>query len=451
MKCYKCGSFLYESDYCSACGADVSTYKVIVKKSNEFYNKGLGYARDRNLSRAIECLETSLKMFKGNIAARNLLGLIYYEMGEYAMALAQWVVSKSMQNDNNMADYFLGTVQDNKPDLDLMSLTIRKYNKALTYIEQNNYDLAEIQLKKLLNENPHLVKGHQLLALLQIRKQKYAEARVALRKAERIDRGNPTTISYMTFVSEEIKDEEKDLSPSELRAKRTAEKSATDERAPLSGDDVIIPKSSYREYNPTTMAVIQIIIGVLIGAAIIFFIVTPAKTKALRNESAKAQAEYQAQIEELQNQISELADDDSVMAERDNYKNLVNAYAAYIEEDYTGAAEYLMKIKKPEAVGTGFAAMYEEFGTAALRQAGEALSDEGFALYSDNRFADSIKVFEKCLEYDPNNEYAPYYLGMCYYFTNDAANALKYLRQYVDNFPGASHVDEAYEIIDAIE
>ena len=448
MKCYKCGSFLYESDYCSACGADVSIYKKIVKKSNELYNRGLGYARDRNLSRAIQCLEISLKMFKGNIASRNLLGLIYYEMGEYTLALAQWVISKSMQSDNNLADYFLGKVQDNKPDLDLMSATTRKYNKALGYVEQGNYDLAEIQLKKLLNENPNLVKGHQLLALLQIRKQKFAEARVALRKAEKIDRGNPTTISYMTFVNDEIKEEEKDLSPTELKDKRKAEKAVSDERAPLSGDDVIIPKSSYREYNPTTMAVIQIIIGVLIGAAIIFFIVTPAKTKALRNEAAKAQADYQAQIDELNVRISELSDDSSVVGERDNYKNLVNAYAAYTEEDYEASAEFLRKITKPEAVGTGFAAMYDSFANDVFRGAAEKLSDEGFALYSNNEFAEAIKVFEKCIEYEEKNEYALFYLGMCYYYTNDAANAQKFLQSYLDNYPGGSHTDEASETLD---
>ena len=451
MKCYKCGSFLYESDYCSACGADVSVYKKIVKKSNELYNRGLGYARDRNLSRAVQCLEISLKMFKGNIAARNLLGLIYYETGEYTQALAQWVISKSMQSDNNLADYFLGKVQDNKPDLDLMSSTIRKYNKALGYVEQNNYDLAEIQLKKLLNENPHLIKGHQLLALLQIRKQKYAEARVALRKAERIDRGNPTTISYMTFVNDEIKEEEKDLSPTELKDKRKSEKSITDERAPLSGDDVIIPKSSYREYNPTTMAVIQIIIGVLIGAAIIFFIVTPAKTKALRNEATKIQADYQAQVDELNLRISELEDDSSVVGERDNYKNLVNAYAAYVEEDYEAAADFILKIKKPEAVGTGFSAMYDDFANDALKMAADSLSDEGFALYSNNQFAEAIPVLLKCLNYDANNEYGLYYLGMCYYYTNDGANAVKYLRQYVENNPEGSHSEEAYAMLDELE
>ena len=45
MKCYKCGSFLYENDYCVEFGADVSTYKRIVKKSNELYNRGLEMAQ----------------------------------------------------------------------------------------------------------------------------------------------------------------------------------------------------------------------------------------------------------------------------------------------------------------------------------------------------------------------------------------------------------------------
>ena len=166
MKCYKCGSFLYENDYCAECGANVAQYKRIVKKSNELYNQGLEYARDRNLSGAIRCLEVSIKLYKANINARNLLGLIYVEVGEYTRGLAQWIISKSLQNDNNMADYFLEQLQNSRQDLNLMNVTIRKYNKAVGYVQQGNYDLAEIQLKKLLNDNPNMVQGHQLLALL---------------------------------------------------------------------------------------------------------------------------------------------------------------------------------------------------------------------------------------------------------------------------------------------
>ena len=55
--------------------------------SNSYYNLGLERARIRDLSGAVECLKRSLHLNKYNTDARNLLGLIYYEIGEVSDAL----------------------------------------------------------------------------------------------------------------------------------------------------------------------------------------------------------------------------------------------------------------------------------------------------------------------------------------------------------------------------
>ena len=114
MKCYKCGSFLYDGEYCSTCGADVTVYRKIVLKSNDLYNSGLQFARDRNLSKAAEYLKMSLKLYKGNINAHNLLGLVYFEQGEYTLGFAHWIISKNIQPDNNLANLFLDQIQEDK-------------------------------------------------------------------------------------------------------------------------------------------------------------------------------------------------------------------------------------------------------------------------------------------------------------------------------------------------
>ena len=44
----------------------------------------------RDLSGAVVSLKRSLKFYKNNIPARNLLGLIYFEIGETVAALGQW-------------------------------------------------------------------------------------------------------------------------------------------------------------------------------------------------------------------------------------------------------------------------------------------------------------------------------------------------------------------------
>ena len=82
MRCYKCGSVLSANDICPKCQTDVSIYKKTAMVSDIYYNKGLEKARVRDLSGAIETLKVSLMINKYNINARNLLGLIYCEMGE---------------------------------------------------------------------------------------------------------------------------------------------------------------------------------------------------------------------------------------------------------------------------------------------------------------------------------------------------------------------------------
>ena len=96
MRCYKCGSVLSANDICPKCQTDVSIYKKTAMASDVYYNKALEKARLRDLSGAIETLKVSLMINKYNINARNLLGLIYCEMGEVVEALSQWVMSKNL-------------------------------------------------------------------------------------------------------------------------------------------------------------------------------------------------------------------------------------------------------------------------------------------------------------------------------------------------------------------
>ena len=131
MFCYNCGCHLSEHDFCTSCGADVSLYKKVIRVSNMYYNEGLEKAGVRDLSGAIVSLRQSLKFNKDNIKARNLLGLVYYEMGEVVTALSQWVISKNMQPEKNIADEYIDRLQSNSGRLESINQTIKKYNRAL--------------------------------------------------------------------------------------------------------------------------------------------------------------------------------------------------------------------------------------------------------------------------------------------------------------------------------
>ena len=158
MRCYNCGCQLSEHDFCTACGADVAIYKKIMKLSNRFYNEGLEKASVRDLSGAINSLRQSLKFNKNNVEARNLLGLVYVEIGEVVAALSEWVISKNLRPKKNIADDYIEMVQSNPTRLENINQTIKKYNQALLYCNQDSKDLAIIQLKKVLSLNPKFVK-----------------------------------------------------------------------------------------------------------------------------------------------------------------------------------------------------------------------------------------------------------------------------------------------------
>ena len=131
MNCYNCGAELTEHDFCTNCGADVARYKKVVSVSNFYYNDGLEKANVRDLSGAVVSLTECLKLNKMNIEARNLLGLVYFEMGETVDALSEWVISKNLQPEKNIADAYIEAVQNSPSQLENLNQAIKKYNQAL--------------------------------------------------------------------------------------------------------------------------------------------------------------------------------------------------------------------------------------------------------------------------------------------------------------------------------
>ena len=203
MNCMNCGAPLTESAYCPHCGCDVIVQKQAIILSGLYYNQGLEKAGIRDLSGAIDQLKRSLKFNKLNIPARNLLGLIYFETGEVVAALSEWVISKNLQPEDNIAIDYINRLQKDANKLDTINQTIKKYNLALQNCREGHEDVAMIQLKKILNQNPKLIKGYHLLALLYLHNDEYEKARKILKKAIKIDKTNTTTLRFLREVDEQ--------------------------------------------------------------------------------------------------------------------------------------------------------------------------------------------------------------------------------------------------------
>lgn len=289
--------------------------------SNSYYNVGLERAENRDLTGAAQSLKRSLHFNKYNTDARNLLGLIYYEIGEVADALVQWVISMNLQPENNRADYYLDELQRKPGRLEAASQNVKKYNQALWQAKGGSDDLAVLQLTRVVESNPNFLKAHLLLALLYMNHEDYPKAGKSLYKVLQIDKNNPKALLYMSIVKSNT---------GKAEIERRKLKNAFSHRQ-MQDDDIIIPPT-YQE-NTGWQTIINILVGLVLGAAVIFFLVLPAVTV---NTEVRHKEELEKLLEELNTRNLELADVRVQLNELQSEKDAVDQTLATLSDDNGG-------------------------------------------------------------------------------------------------------------------
>lgn len=461
MICYQCGCNLSEHDFCTNCGADVALYKKIIYISNRFYNEGLERANVRDLTGAITSLRQSLKFNKNNVEARNLLGLIYFETGEVVAALSEWVISKNLRPRKNIADDYIDMIQTNQNRLDIINQTIKKYNQALTYCNQDSLDLAVIQLKKVLSLNPKFIRAHQLLALLYINSEEWEKAKRELTKCLEIDTNNIATLRYLKEVDEMLVPEE-GAKNSSRKQKKTEEIIKYQ-----SGNETIIQSVNVKDGKGVT-SLLNLGIGLVIGIAIAFFLILPARIQnakaniddELRKVSEQSDAktatidELRQQLDELQEANSNLQQDLSAYMGTDgtlqSVDSLMKAAGAYLTnpEEITVVADYLDEIDMENSeeemeTSEAFDNLYNTLLALVGPGIAESYYNDGYEAYRQENYEDAIPNLEKAFKYDATNGEALYNLANAYYRIGNEDKARETYLQIIDLFPGTEKASKS--------
>lgn len=452
MLCYNCGCHLSEHDFCTACGADVSLYKRIMKISNTLYNKGLEKAGVRDLSGAVNCLRQSLRFNKNNIEARNLLGLVYFEMGEVVAALSEWVISKNFRPDKNIADDYIEMVQSNAARLDSINQTIKKYNQAYLYCTQDSKDLAVIQLKKVLSLNPKFIRAHQLLALLYMDSEQWERARRELTRCIRIDRNNTLSLRYLQETELMLAPEESDKQAGRNKGKKE------DIIRYQNDNEVIIQPLNVRETKNSGMGtIINIGIGLVIGAAAMYFLAVPAARMEARNE---AQADVvnlgnqldskTSRIKDLETQIENLQSQNAGLTEELNgyegaggtlqtIDSLLTAASAYLETgDLQQTAVNLETIAQNvnvEETSEAFRRLYQTLLATIGPELSSTYREEGYAAFRNEEYSQAIESLSRAVYYDAANGEALFDLANAYRKNEDTQEALATYDKVLELFP----------------
>ena len=344
MNCMNCGAFLVDKDldYCPKCGCNVLIQKKVDYLSRKCYNEGLEKASVRDLSGAISCLKQSLMYNKHNILARNLLGLVYFETGEVVAALSEWVISKNLQPSRNLASEYINKLQANSNKLEAINETIRKYNDALNLCREGHEDMAAIRLKKILTQNPKLIKGYHLLALVQIKEGEYNKARRTLRKAAKIDKTNTTTLRFLSEIDEQTGVSTR-LDRQNKRSKKQVDSSES---------DMVIRTPQYKEKSRVSLF-FTLIAGFAAGLLAFYLLAVPAIRQGIYREANQQIVKYSdavssqgAELTKAQSQAQESGDTVEAASKQieeekkksSSYEALIEAYAALQQQNMDEAA-----------------------------------------------------------------------------------------------------------------
>jgi len=287
MQCPNCQSECKDNTVCPACNIDTVLYAGIVRLSDRLYNKGLSKLNNGDLTQGVEILNRSVSVNKNNVPARNLLGLALFETGYIGDAFKHWVISQSMQKEDNPATGYLEEAQKNGRVLESLNDAAAKYNQALIYIKQKNDDLAIIQLKRAVELNPRFIDALNLLTLCHLIQNSREKATATAERVLAIDIQNTIALNYLSIISPGRGKHDTRKGDAARQGRKGLDKS---QPTPYRGINI-------HEKKPRTFRfdiILALVIGIACTAAVMYIMFYPAIERQHENQLQ----EYRTRVRE---------------------------------------------------------------------------------------------------------------------------------------------------------
>lgn len=411
--------------------------------ANGYYNQGLEKAKIRDLTGAAECLKKSLHFNKYQTDARNLLGLIYYEMGETGESLVQWVISMNLQPEGNRAEVYLRENQGKRGKLEAENQNIRKYNQALYQAQTGSDDLAILLLGRVVDFNPHFVKAHLVLALLHMGHGDYTKAGKSLQKVLQIDKNHPKALWYMSIVKA-------NTGRAEVEKKKMD--TAFSHRQ-MQDDDVILPPT----YKETTgwLTIINIMAGLALGAAVIWFLVMPALERELNNRHNQELNGVLEQVNQKNMELDSLREQlETARTDRDTalsdlqametdqegvirqYQRLVAILKAREAGDVNSVAVIYGDMDKSLITDPDMAAVVAEIQTYMETEGYQVLANLGNEARDGGNQDGALDYYQRSLAVKGDNPQVIYDMALIYQSRDERDRANELFGQVIMNYPG---------------
>ena len=449
MKCPNCGFEFFEGCHCPDCGVDVFVFRKTRNASIRLYNEALGLAEERDLSGAAANLEQSLLFDKNNVQARNLLGLIYCETGRIADALKHWIISTSILQEGNAASGYIDFLQKNGREMEKCNDAIRMYNQAITYLKQGSDDLAIIQLKKSIDNNPDFLDAYNLMTLCCIEDKNIKRAQHFNDIVLKRDIRNPIALHYAQLIGNSP-------APSPLKKQEKTKSSVsikkTDSNPP-------IPRYKRKEKTSSVLEkrdLLAFLIGIAVSAVVILVLIVPAlneskntKIKELETAVENYAGETNMTPEEvlsMRTELTKLQEENKLLRSEENKQAnlelLETAVAQMTDGDYEACVTTLDSIDTVSFSEEDLA-KYNSVKTTAYPKAADSYYTKGKSQFLSNNFTEAKTYLETAMNYTSNENFvddAIYYLARIAEEDGDTELAKKYYNRIVSEFPNSNQI-----------
>lgn len=447
MICQNCGSEIGQNGICPVCGSDVRLLNMARNASLRQYNKGVTAAKEGDYSGAIEALNRCILFDKRNAVARNLLGIAYYQVGMPGNALEQWIISSSIQAENNPAAGYINALQRHARTLEKQDDAVVMYHKALELFQSGSEDLAVIQLKKAVDFSPNFVTAHNLLAAYYLSRKEKSKARFHINKALRVDKANPKALEYLAIL--------------------TSGGSEKESKSKTGYDESAARKDFSRIIRPE---LVTFVLGVVVTAILTFFLALPAVTEMQESTIRDLEQQVATLTEENENGTSKFAlEYQELEAENEQLKTENEAYRqseanreqagklqlaqAYAVSDQQAEAAKLLHDLDVEKFSEEDQALIAQLKEQTYTFAAAEYYESGNGKFSAGDTAGAEADLLLALEYGQKEDFMDnvlYLLGQIAEGKGDYAQAKEYYGRVVNEFAGSDVFSQAEERMNAI-
>ena len=429
--------------------------------SIRLYNKGLQKTGQMDLTGAAETLRQAIAFDKKNHMARNLLGLIYYEMGQIGDALREWIISTNLVRENNHAMDYIAKLQDNIVYLNKKNEAVERYNTAFMSLEEEDFDRAIGYLTEALEINGHFVAALNLLTLCYHTLGNKEEAINTLSRVLKIDKNNPTALRYhLAITGQKHKNQ---VMVGNVPIKITTPTNSV----PISNYTAPVrePSRGFRVIDLTHIA--SFVIGSGIVFVMLYFFVMPGWIDGMEDEIERleqalttsqethqtAAAAYQSRIEtsegrnlEQESTIHFLQDQLAIFIQN---QTITDVQELVYQGDMISAAEILFHVDMSIVTPDRFV-MVSELREAVLVEAAQELYNRGYQAYLTNNLIIAQGYLTTSLRYTDEVQTplffvddAIFFLGRIAQLQGDYQAAIINFTTVINNFPGQNVYNSA--------